>query len=73
MTEELDGASRGQGNDPPADRSGNKADHLQWRVALFAAGAAMGLGGMFLDSRPVIWAAIGILGIGFLLRFFGRP
>lgn len=53
------------------DRSDRKNDALLvWKVRLFAAGAAMGLAGIFLDQRYLIWGAIGILVVGFALRFF---
>ncbi len=46
-------------------------DHyLTWKVRLFAIGATLGLAGMFLEIRELIWAAIVVLVVGFLLRFF---
>jgi hypothetical protein len=35
-------------------------------------GLAVGLAGMALDHRPLVWVAIGFLGAAFLLRFLER-
>ncbi len=43
--------------------------HLQWKVGLFFAGAAVALVGFALDSRVVVGAATLILVAGFGLRF----
>ena len=43
--------------------------HLTWRVRLFAVGAGLGLGGIFLEQPLLIWAAVVVLGTGVLLRF----
>jgi len=47
--------------------------HLTWRVRLFAVGAGLGLGGMFLEQPFLIWAAVIVLGVGVLLRFRAAP
>jgi hypothetical protein len=52
--------ARGGRPDPP---------FLVWKVRIFSVGAGLGLGGIFLDQALLIWAAIGVLGIGVLLRF----
>ena len=52
------------------DRSSRTPDRfLIWKVRLFAIGATLGLAGMFMDQRAMIWGAIGVLVVGFLLRF----
>ena len=43
-----------------------------WRVRLFAVGAGLGLGGVFLDQPLLIWAALVVLGAGMLLRLRSR-
>jgi hypothetical protein len=45
---------------------------LAWRVRLFAVGAGLGVGGIALENRWLIWAAILVLGGGFALRFLGE-
>jgi len=47
--------------------------HLVWRVRIFAVGAGLGLGGIFLDQSLLIWAAVVVLGAGMLLRIRARP
>jgi hypothetical protein len=42
------------------------------RAGLGAAGLAVGLAGMALEVRPLVWAAVGLLGPAFLLRFADR-
>lgn len=37
------------------------------------AGMALALAGVALESRGLVWAAIGVLVVVFLLRFAGRP
>jgi hypothetical protein len=52
------------------DRSRRGGDpYLKWKVRLFAVGATLGLAGIFLDIRGLIWAAIVVLVVGFLVRF----
>jgi hypothetical protein len=54
-----------------ADRGHRGADpYLTWKVRLFAIGATLGLAGIFLDIKALVWAAIAVLVAGFLLRFF---
>ncbi len=45
---------------------------LAWRVRLFAIGAGLGIGGIALENRWLIWAAILVLGGGFALRFLSE-
>jgi membrane protein implicated in regulation of membrane protease activity len=55
-------------------RSTKRDDHfLFWKVRLFAIGATLGLAGIFLDLPLLVWAAIAVLVIGFLMRFVPRP
>lgn len=49
-----------------------RAAALAWRVRLFALGAGLGVGGIVLDNRWLIWAAILVLGGGFALRFLAE-
>lgn len=54
-----------------ADRGHKGADpYLTWKVRLFAIGATLGLAGIVLDITALVWAAIAVLVVGFLLRFF---
>lgn len=49
-----------------------KADHyplLPWKVRLFVVGAGLAVGGIALELDWMIWAAMGFLVAGFLLRF----
>ncbi len=46
---------------------------LTAKLWLFAIGAAVAVAGMSLDDARVIGAAIAILAIGLLLRFFPHP
>jgi hypothetical protein len=39
---------------------------------LGAIGLGVGLAGMALDYRPLVWVAVGFLGAAFLLRFIER-
>ncbi len=43
--------------------------HLEWRVRLFAAGAALALAGMYMRLDWLINVALGVLLVGFALRF----
>lgn len=47
--------------------------HLAWRVRLFGAGAILGVLGIYLDARWLIWVAIAVLVVGFFLRFVPGP
>lgn len=38
------------------------------KAVLAAIGLGLGLSGMALDSRPLVWAAVGVLGAAFVLR-----
>ncbi len=55
-------------------RRGHDGDdpYLVWKVRILAAGAALGVVGIALDRRVVVWAAIAVLGVGFVLAFLGR-
>lgn len=53
------------------DRS-RKADAypwLPWKVRLFLLGAALAVVGMAMESRLLVGIAIGVLALGFLVRF----
>ena len=39
------------------------------KAVLAATGLGLGLAGMALDSRPLVWVAVGVLVAAFLLRF----
>lgn len=43
--------------------------HLAWRVRLMGAGAILALAGIYHDSAALLNAAIGVLLVGFALRF----
>ena len=52
------------------DRSRDRpVRYLEWRVRLMAAGAVIALAGIYFDSSWMINVAIGVLLIGFALRF----
>jgi hypothetical protein len=55
-------------------RSGSEGPDpwLLAKVRVFAIGAALALGGMILDQGWMIWAAIGVLLVGIVLRFLPR-
>lgn len=53
------------------DRTGSDR-WLFARLAAFGAGAALALTGMALRSELLVNIAIGVLVLGFLLRFLGR-
>ena len=40
-----------------------------WKVRIFALGAALALAGMAFTLRWLVWAGIGVLGVGAALRF----
>ncbi|CAN5782828.1 hypothetical protein BH23GEM11_BH23GEM11_15820 [soil metagenome] len=52
------------------DRNRDAGDDrwLLAKVRIFAIGAALALGGMFLGEDLLIWAALGVLGFGMVLR-----
>ena len=54
-------------------RSPGTGAHLQWRVRLFAAGALLAVFGMAINTRWLVWVAMGLLGVGFFLRFLPAP
>lgn len=47
--------------------------HLTWRVRLFGGGAILALVGIYFNARWLIWAAMAVLVVGFLLRFAPTP
>lgn len=53
-------------------RSGSPSGHLLgWRVALFGVGGILAVIGMGIQLRWLVNVAIGVLFVGFLLRFLG--
>lgn len=50
-------------------RSGSPQRHLTWRTWLLGAGAALALGGMATEREWLVNVAIGVLIVGFGLRF----
>ncbi len=53
-----------------ADRGRRGPDrYLQWKVAALGVGAALLLFGIKLEAGWLVWAAIAVLGLGFVLRF----
>jgi hypothetical protein len=46
--------------------------HLEWRVRVFGMGAILALAGMWAEQPWLINVAIGVLGVGTLLRLFAR-
>jgi len=51
------------------DRSRRERPHLEWKIRLFAAGAVLGLAGMYLEERWLTGAGIVVLAAGALVRF----
>jgi hypothetical protein len=51
------------------NRRSRSAGHLEWRIRLFGVGAIVGLAGMYARIRWMIWIALAVLAVGFLLRF----
>lgn len=51
------------------DHSRRRRPHLVWKVRLFAAGAVLGVAGMYLEERWLGGAAIILLLAGVLVRF----
>jgi hypothetical protein len=43
--------------------------HLEWRLRLFTIGALLGLGGMVMRERLLVWIAMAVLIVAFGLRF----
>jgi hypothetical protein len=52
-------------------RRGSSTSHLEWRIRLFGVGAIVGMAGIFAEIRWMIWIALAVLAVGFLLRFAG--
>ena len=50
----------------PAKRAG---PHLEWRVRLLAAGATLGVAGIYVDRAWLRWIGIALLAAGVTLRF----
>ena len=42
--------------------------YLNWKIALFSLGAALGIAGMVRESTLLVGLGIGVLGIGVVLR-----
>lgn len=42
---------------------------LEWRIRLMGVGAILAVVGMYFEARWMIWIAIAVLVLGFLLRF----
>jgi hypothetical protein len=51
------------------DRNRRAGRYLEWKVRIFAAGAVLGLAGIFLDSAWMRLGAIVVLASGMMLRF----
>jgi hypothetical protein len=43
--------------------------HLEWRLRLFTIGALLGVGGMIMDERWLVWLAMAVLAVAFAVRF----
>lgn len=54
---------------PLLDRTKRAGPHLEWKVRLFAAGAVLGVSGMYLEEAWLTGAGILVLAAGVLLRF----
>lgn len=54
------------------NRASRSLAHLEWRIRLFGAGAIMAMIGIWTDQGWLIDIAIGVLVIGFALRFGRR-
>lgn len=46
--------------------------YLEWKVGTFVVGAALGIAGIALEARWLVWAALVVLGAGFVLAALGR-
>lgn len=56
------------------DRKPRKATPwLAFKVGAFTAGAVLALAGIYFQSDWMIWAAIGVLFLGFGVRFLPHP
>lgn len=55
----------------PVSRAGNRS-LTSWKVRIFIAGAVLGLAGIYRSENWMVGLAIGLLAVGFLLRFVGR-
>lgn len=53
------------------DRARRAGPYLEWKVAIFAVGAVLGLAGIWLDEAWMRIAAIVVLAGGMLLRYGG--
>lgn len=52
------------------DREPRKQDRwLNLKVGSFAAGAVLGLAGIYFDAGWLVWTAVGVLLVGFAARF----
>ena len=51
------------------DRTGKASPHLEWRVSLLVAGAALGVAGIYLDEEWIRLVAIALLAAGVAVRF----
>ncbi len=52
------------------DRTRSEAGpYLPWKVRSFSAGAVLAFAGMYFQEDWLIWAAIAVLFLGFLLRY----
>lgn len=49
-------------------RTGHAGQWLEWKVRVFATGAVLGLAGIFLNQRRLVWAALAVLAVGLVLR-----
>ena len=43
---------------------------LAWKIRVFVVGAVLGLAGMALSLSWLVWAGIGVLGVGLVLRWW---
>jgi hypothetical protein len=50
-------------------RRGQPSPHLEWRIRIFGVGAILAIAGMIADLSWMIWMALAVLLVGFLLRF----
>ncbi len=51
------------------DRSKRAGRHLEWKIAVFAVGATLAMGGIYLDQRWLVGIAIVVLVGGMAMRF----
>lgn len=57
---------------PTRERREGDDSLVVWKIRLFALGAALALAGMALTLPWLVWAGIGALVVGLLLRFIPR-